>query len=292
MASRRCESCFKTYSHRQSLFKHKKKCKGASTLVPNNKLTKQNRQQCKMIDGERKSDEIMREIMEIVRARREDSTETKDDTSPCDTRDKNGGNLETNEFMHKVMQKFKTIENESVEDKTEMEQHRSEKKDEESRMNNRPRDTVMFEDITLNDREKFMRLFDELKKKLGKESIEDLDDLVPKYWNNESEIRNLRWQNIGGVIGDKILERLRGLQRFAPLVSLEMQMLLNFMDKKRQALNKLIQIIESKDQNYLLEKMVLRGIITEAEKNDLRNKLDKEAIIKILSRRVFDVNEK
>ena len=27
----------------------------------------------KMIDGERKSDEIMREIMEIVRARREDS---------------------------------------------------------------------------------------------------------------------------------------------------------------------------------------------------------------------------
>ena len=73
MASRRCESCFKTYSHRQSLFKHKKKCKGASTLVPNNKLTKQNRQQCKMIDGERKSDEIMREIMEIVRARREDS---------------------------------------------------------------------------------------------------------------------------------------------------------------------------------------------------------------------------
>ena len=69
MASRRCESCFKTYSHRQSLFKHKKKCEGASTLVLNNKLTKQNRQQCKMIDGERKSDEIMREIMEIVRAR-------------------------------------------------------------------------------------------------------------------------------------------------------------------------------------------------------------------------------
>ena len=36
-------------------------------------ITKQNRQQCKMIDGERKSDEIMRKIMEIVRARREDS---------------------------------------------------------------------------------------------------------------------------------------------------------------------------------------------------------------------------
>ena len=31
-----------------------------------------------MIGGERKSDEIMREIMEIVRARKEDSTETKD----------------------------------------------------------------------------------------------------------------------------------------------------------------------------------------------------------------------
>ena len=91
MASRRCESCFKTYSHRQSLFKHKKKCKGASTLVPYNKLTNQYRQQCEMIGGERKSDEIMREIMEIVRARKEDSTETKDDTSPCDTRRKKGG---------------------------------------------------------------------------------------------------------------------------------------------------------------------------------------------------------
>ena len=216
----------------------------------------------------------------------------KNEHGTVSSRGKSGGILETDEFMDKVMQKFKTIENESVEDKTEMEQPQSEKEDEKFQMNNRPHNTVMFEDITLNDREKFTRLLDELKKKLGKESIEDLDDLIPKYWNNEYEMRNHRWQNIGDVIGDKILERLRGLQRFAPLVSLEMQMLLNFMDKKRQALNKLIQIIESKDQNYLLEKMVLRGIITETEKNDLQNKLDKETIIKILLRRVFDVNEK
>ena len=216
----------------------------------------------------------------------------KNEHGTVSSRGKRGGNLETDEFMDKVMQKFKTIENESVEDKTEMEQPQSEKEDEKFQMNNRPHNTVMFEDITLNDREKFTRLLDELKKKLGKESIEDLDDLIPKYWNNEYEMRNHRWQNIGDVIGEKILERLRGLQRFAPLISLEMQMLLNFMDKKRQALNKLVQIIESKDQNYLLEKMVLRGIITEVEKNDLRNKLDKETIIKILSRRVFDVNEK
>ena len=94
------------------------------------------------------------------------------------------------------------------------------------------------------------------------------------------------------MIGDEILDRLRGLQRFMPLVSLEMQMLLNFMDKKRQALNKLIEIMESKDQSDLLEKMADKGIITDAEKYELMNILNRERITKILSRRVFDVNEK
>ena len=125
-----------------------------------------------------------------------------------------------------------------------------------------------------------------------KERFEDLDDIVPEYWNNKAEIRNLRWQRVGDVIGDEILDRLRGLQRFMLLVSLEMQMLLNFMDKKRQALNKLIEIMESKDQSDLLEKMVDKEIITDAEKYELMNSLNRETITKILSRRVFDVNEK
>ena len=102
----------------------------------------------------------------------------KNEHGTVSSRGKRGGNLETDEFMDKVMKKFKTIENESVEDKTEMEQPQE---DEKSRVNNRPHNTVMFEDITLNDREKFTRLLDELKKKLGKESIEDLDDLITKY---------------------------------------------------------------------------------------------------------------
>ena len=64
------------------------------------------------------------------------------------------------------------------------------------------------------------------------------------------------------------------------------------MDKKRQALNKLIEIMESKDQSDLLEKMVDKEIITDAEKYELMNSLNRETITKILSRRVFDVNEK
>ena len=206
-----------------------------------------------------------------------------------------GGDLQTDDTLRKIMKMLKTSGDESVEDKTEVEQPWTEKilkKNEEPKIDNRPRDTAMFEDITLNDREKFMRLLDDLKKKLGKESFEDLDDLVPEYWNNKAEIRNFRWQRVGDVIGDEILDRLRGLQRFMPLVSLEMQMLLNFMDKKRQALNKLIEIMESKDQSDLLEKMADKGIITDAEKYELMNNLNRETITKILSRRVFDVNEK
>ena len=31
---RQCEDCAKTFAHRQSLFRHKKKCKGSSVHVP------------------------------------------------------------------------------------------------------------------------------------------------------------------------------------------------------------------------------------------------------------------
>ena len=63
----------------------------------------------------------------------------KNEHGTVSSRGKRGGNLETDEFMDKVMQKFKTIENESVEDKTEMEQPQE---DEKSRVNNRSHNTA------------------------------------------------------------------------------------------------------------------------------------------------------
>ena len=64
------------------------------------------------------------------------------------------------------------------------------------------------------------------------------------------------------------------------------------MEKKRKALNDLLQIMESKNgENEMLERKVNQGIITEAEKNELLNNLDTETINRILSHRVFDINK-
>ena len=64
------------------------------------------------------------------------------------------------------------------------------------------------------------------------------------------------------------------------------------MEKKRKALNDLLQIMESENgENEMLERKVNQGIITEAEKNELLNNLDTETINRILSHRVFDINK-
>ena len=90
MSSRRCESCFKTYAHRQSLFNHKKKCKGASTNENENtkdrllsyqhsKSTNQHsasQSKKEMIGGSlMKSDETLRKIMEMVRTQNESNAD-------------------------------------------------------------------------------------------------------------------------------------------------------------------------------------------------------------------------
>ena len=56
--------------------------------------------------------------------------------------------------------------------------------------------------------------------------------------------------------------------------------------------NDLLHIMESKNgQNEMLEKEVNKGIITEAEKNELLNNLDTETIKRILSHRVFNISK-
>ena len=156
-----------------------------------------------------------------------------------------------------------------------------------------PRDTAMFENITLDDKEKFLQALSKLKENNPRGDFEKIDELIPQYWNNEFKMNKDWWNNrVGQVIGDKIIEELRGFKGGNKLTFLEMQIIMSFMDKKRKALNDLLQIMESKNgENEMLERKVNQGIITEAEKNELLNNLDTETINRILSHRVFDINK-
>ena len=64
------------------------------------------------------------------------------------------------------------------------------------------------------------------------------------------------------------------------------------MEKKRDALNKMLNAMESdKDKEELLENEFDKGIITEAEKNELLNNLNRDTIRKVLSQRKFDLEK-
>ena len=156
-----------------------------------------------------------------------------------------------------------------------------------------PRDTAMFENVTLDDKERFLQALSKLKENNPRGDFEKIDELIPQYWNNEFKMNKDWWNNrVGQVIGDKIIEELSGFKGGNKLTFLEMQIIMSFMEKKRKALNDLLQIMESKNgENEMLERKVNQGIITEAEKNKLLNKFDTKTIKSILSHRVFNMNK-
>ena len=75
-----------------------------------------------------------------------------------------------------------------------------------------------------------------------------------EWWNNQ----------VGQIFGDEIIEELHRFKGGENMLrSLEMQIIMSFMEKKRKALNDLLQIMESKKgQNEVLERKVNQGIIT------------------------------
>ena len=265
MSSRRCESCFKTYAHRQSLFNHKKKCKGASTNENQNIKGRLQSYQCskstsqhsasqsrkEMIGGSLKSDETLRQIMEMVRTQNESNAD--DGSTEIDVPGEN-----------------------------------DEKDEEPMKVDNRPRDTAMFEDVTLGDKNKFTLLLNKLKKHLKEEDFVKIDNLLPQYFKNESKFNDYGWGRTGEDVRDEIGQELRSFQRQGlPLLSLELQILLEFMDKKRQALNDLLAIIKNGDKDDSLERVSLHGVITEDEKRQFMKELSRDAIARVLSNRKF-----
>ena len=259
MSSRRCESCFKTYAHRQSLFNHKKKCKGASTNKNQNikgrlqsyqrsKSTNQHsasQSKREMIGGSLKSDETLRQIMEMVRT--QNGSNADDGSTEIDVPVEND---EKTELKHPWSKKMSLPE-----------------KDEEPvKVDNRLRDTAIFEDVTSGDRKKFTLLLNKLKKHLKEEDFVKIDKLLPRYFKNESIFNDYGWGRTGEAVTDEIGQELRSFQRQTlPLISLELQILLEFIDKKRQALNDLLAIIKNGDKDDSLERVSLHGVITEDE---------------------------
>ena len=216
-------------------------------------------------------------------------------TSQCKNQVK-GGDLETNDTLREIMKMLKTSKDEPVEnnEKTEMEQPWSKKKsvpekdEEPMKFDNRPRDTAMFEDVTSGDKEKFVLLLNKLKKHLKGEDFVKIDKLLPQYFKNESEFNHYGWGRTGEAVTDEIGQELRNFQRQAmPLISLELQILLDFMDKKRQALNDLLAIIKNGDEDKSLERVSLHGVITEDEKRQLMKELSRDTIARVLSNRKF-----
>ena len=222
----------------------------------------------------------------------------------CDVQRSTGDGITSNETLEKIMEMLRTKNGTNAEDesteidipnngKTEIKQPRSKKisvpgKDEEPKFDNRPRDTTMFEDVTSGDKEKFILLLNKLKKHLKKEDFLKIDKLLPQYFKNESEFNDHGWSRTGEAVRDELGRELRNLQRKAmPLISLELQILLEFMDEKRQALNDLLGIMTTGDKDISLERKSLHGVITEDEKRQFMKELSRDTIARVLSNRKF-----
>ena len=84
---------------------------------------------------------------------------------------------------------------------------------------------------------------------------------------------------------EQIDKELRALQCELPLLSLEMQMILTFMDKKRWAIQDLLSIMKSSEKDKSLQKKELQGVISEDEYQELKRDLSMDTITRVLSNR-------
>ena len=127
------------------------------------------------------------------------------------------------------------------------------------------------------------------------EDFEKIDRILPQYFEKEYKyerdkdgiwISDQRWN-----LSDQIREELQALQRELPLLSLEMQMILTFMDKKRWAIQDLLLIMESSEKDSEKDKSLLKkelqGVISEEEYQELKKDLSMDTITGVLLKRKF-----
>ena len=201
----------------------------------------------------------------------------------------------TNEDIVKILQKvLQSLDKKSEDDEKSEDEETSE--DEEKEKMIQDIENKIFQEVTLEEKKRFYKLLNELKIRKSRLTIEDfekIDRILPQYFEKEYKyerdkdgiwISDQRWN-----LSDQIREELQALQRELPLLSLEMQMILTFMDKKRWAIQDLLLIMESSEKDSEKDKSLLKkelqGLISEDEYQELKKDLSMDTITRVLSNR-------
>ena len=275
-----CDECSKIYSSRQSRWRHKKNDHAKSApnhsyaLQPSNAVKGGNLKTLKKVlqssheepeKRKRHSKEDIEKIVQKVLQSLDEKYEVEDEKEE---------KMEHQEVLQ------------SLDEKYEVEDEKEEKMEHQEDIENE-----IFEQVTLEDRKRFYRLLNELKLRKSRLKIEDfekIDRILPQYFKNEYEygMRNgIQIQKYS--FSAQIKQELYALQRELPMLSLEMQIILTFMDEKRWAIQDLVSIMKSSDKDELLEKKNFRGIISDDEYQELKKDLSRDTIVRVLSNHRF-----
>ena len=265
MKERLCQNCNKSYASCQSLWNHKQRCKGTMNRF-------------KVGRGVNPED-ILGKIENILHSAR-NGTESEDRHS---TLEKPGIKRSARaDSIDQSVPKIQVIDDSPVQ------------KEEKKEIHQEDIENKIFEDVTLEERKRFHKLLDELKSRKSHLEVEDfykMDMILPQYFKKEygKKADGLHRQNES--YSDQINQELRKFQQQLPFLSLEMQMILNFMDEKRVLIRNLLNLLkynEKHDKDKTLLRWKCRGIITDEEYQDLKDDPSKDTITRVLANRTFN----
>ena len=285
MKERVCGSCNNSFASSQSLWNHKQRCTrmklkqktggggGTNSTVRLQKILRTIR------DAERRAAGSGVTLHETV----EKSVQSPHDESAVEEKETKNHTI-SKEAKKTLMKLLQSLLDDS-EDEENNEEIVNPKRSEEDI------EQEIFENVTLEERKRFYKLLNELKSRdshLKREDFQTIDRLLPQYFQSEygwKDGNKLRREDTS--FSEQIYQELRTFQQELPLISLEMQIILNFMDKKRNMIKNLLGIVETNNKSELLERMHVWNDVLEDEYKELKNNLSKDTIAKVLSNRKF-----
>ena len=265
MKERLCQNCNKSYASCQSLWNHKQRCKGTTNRFN--------------VGRGVNPEDILGKIENILHSAR-NGTESEDHHS---TLEKPGIKRSARaDSIDQSVPKIQVIDDSPVQ------------KEEKKEIHQEDIENKIFEDVTLEERKRFHKLLDEVKSRkshLEDEDFYKMDMILPQYFKKEygKKADGLHRQNES--YSDQINQELRKFQQQLPFLSLEMQMILNFMDEKRVLIRNLLNLLkynEKHDKDKTLLRWKCRGIITDEEYQDLKDDPSKDTITRVLANRTFN----